>query len=104
MQKILPDLDVFLDVVSLRSGERWEDRLQEEILARDVFYLFWSEAAMKSHWVNFEWHFALEARGENFIHPIPLSPPEIAPPPSELQSKHFRDWMLFLSNQSTPAK
>jgi HEAT repeat protein len=104
MQKVLPDLDVFVDVVALRSGERWKDRLQEEILARDVFYLFWSEAAMKSHWVEFEWRYALQARGEYFINPVPLSPPELAPPPAELRSLHFRDWTLFADGTRSAAR
>ena len=41
-------VDVFLDVKSLRSGERYEQRLLQQIDSRDVFYLFWSQAARLS--------------------------------------------------------
>jgi hypothetical protein len=35
-------------VLTLRSGERWQERTIEEIRRRDVFYLFWWEAAKES--------------------------------------------------------
>ncbi len=38
MKKIAPDLDVFLDALSLRSGELWESRLAEEVISKDIFY------------------------------------------------------------------
>jgi len=94
MQKVLPDLEVFLDVTSLRSGEDWEKRLWQEIPRRDVFYLFWSRSAKHSPWVEKEWRCALETRGLSFIDPVPLEPPEIAEPPAELSQKHFNDWVL----------
>src|SRR5262249_35737413 len=40
MLSVVPDLDIFMDVVALRSGERWQERLEEEITGRDVLYLF----------------------------------------------------------------
>lgn len=94
LQKALPGLDVFLDVARLRSGECWQDRLWAEIPGRDVFYLFWSEAASRSPWVEREWRCALETRGIGFIDPVPLVSPELVPPPRELGGLHFNDWML----------
>jgi HEAT repeat protein len=92
--KVLPDLDVFLDVLSLRSGDDWQSRIREEIKARDVFYLFWSLAASRSKWVDFEWRTALAERGRDYIDPVPLEPPRFAPPPTELAGLHFSDWTL----------
>lgn len=97
MQKLAPELDVFLDVLTVRSGEDWKRRLEQEIRTRDVLYLFWSPSAMASEWVNYEWRYALETRGLGFIDPIPLAPPEKAPPPEELKHKHFGDWTLRFS-------
>jgi len=94
IQKVAPDLDVFLDVLTLRSGEQWAPRLQEEITSSDVFYLFWSENAKGSTWVEKEWRFALESKGLEFIDPVPLVSPELVPPPPELAAKHFNDWTL----------
>jgi molecular chaperone DnaK (HSP70) len=94
MQKILPDLDVFLDVVKLRSGEDWEKRLWQVIPESDVFYLFWSAAAKASPWVEKEWRCALKSRGYEFIDPVPLVSPEEVRPPDELSKKHFNDWIL----------
>jgi len=94
MHKVLPGLDVFWDVVSLRSGDDWETRLWQEIPSRDVFYLFWSRNASKSSWVEKEWRCALETRGLAFIDPIPLESPDVAKPPEELRKKHFNDWHL----------
>jgi hypothetical protein len=94
IQKVAPDLDVFLDVLTLRSGEQWAPRLQQEITSSDVFYLFWSANAKGSEWVEKEWRYALESRGLEFIDPVPLVSPELVPPPPELAAKHFNDWTL----------
>jgi len=94
MQKIAPELDVFLDVVKLRSGEDWEKKLWRVIPDSDVFYLFWSAAAKASPWVEKEWRCALNSRGEGFIDPVPLVSPEEVRPPDELSKKHFNDWIL----------
>lgn len=94
IHKVAPELEVFLDVLSLRSGQEWETELWREIPARDVFYLFWSRHARKSKWVEKEWRCALSKRGIEFIDPIPLESPDKSPPPPELSSLHFNDWML----------
>jgi hypothetical protein len=93
--KVLPEMDFFIDVVSLHSGENWRDRLIEEINKRDIFYLFWSKAAKNSPWVDMEWHTALNLRGIDYISPLPLVSPNEVPPPKELGDRiHFNDWML----------
>ncbi len=95
MQKVLPQLDVFLDVASLRSGEDWSQRLEQEISHRDVLYLFWSQHAQRSKWVEYEWRTAFRLHGIRGVNPIPLVPPEEAPPPPELgEVLHFNDWIL----------
>jgi hypothetical protein len=94
MQKVLPKLKVFLDVVSLRSGTNWEQQLWNEIPTNDIFYLFWSSAASESEWVKKEWRCALQTKGLEFIDPVPLDSPESVPPPPELATKHFNDWVL----------
>jgi hypothetical protein len=94
IQKVAPELDIFLDVLSLRSGQDWENELWRVIPASDIFYLFWSTHARKSEWVEKEWRCALRERGLEFIDPIPLESPDESPPPPELSSLHFNDWVL----------
>jgi len=94
IHKVAPELEVFLDVVSLRSGQNWEKELWRVIPASDIFYLFWSSHARKSEWVEKEWRCALRERGIEFIDPIPLESPHESPPPPELSSLHFNDWEL----------
>jgi hypothetical protein len=102
IQKAAPKLEVFLDVLNLRSGEDWSKRLWKEIPSRDIFYLFWSESASRSNWVEMEWRCALEARGLDFIDPVPLVSPNKIPPPRELASRHFNDWVLaFMRGQQS---
>ena len=100
MQTVLPDLDVFLDVVSLRAGEQWQLRLEQEIADRDAFFLFWSRAAIRSEWVEREWRKAIELRGVGFVRPVPLELPDVAPPPAELAHLHFGDWTLRLRSRA----
>jgi hypothetical protein len=87
-------LDVFVDIINLRSGQDWERELADRISNSDVFYLFWCRHAMHSEWVAKEWQSALAAKGREFIDPVPLETPDVAPPPPELAAKHFNDPLL----------
>ena len=93
-------VDLFLDVVSLRAGQRWEEELLKAIASRDVFYLFWSRNAKASKYVDREWRLALQRRGIAYIHPIPLDDPQIVPPPRELSALHFNDVFLAYLHSS----
>jgi len=84
-------LDVFVDCLSLRPGEKWKARLRREIRKRNLFLLFWSPQAMASEWVEWEWRTALAERGLDIIQPHPLKPVSVAPPPPELEGLHFGD-------------
>jgi hypothetical protein len=94
MKKIAPNLDVFIDVFSLRSGQNWLNKLEEHVPTKDIFYLFWSKPAACSVWVEREWKLALQRRGMDYIDPVPLEDPENAPPPRKLSSLHFNDAYL----------
>jgi tetratricopeptide (TPR) repeat protein len=95
IQKAIPQLDIFLDVASLRSGQHWAEQLAKEVTGRDIFYLFWSAHARASEWVRREWQMALQTRGIDYIDPIPLVSPDEVPPPVELATHlHFNDWVL----------
>ena len=88
-------LDVFMDVLSLRSGQKWQSEIFDRIRKSDLFFLFWSKNASNSDWVKREWQFALEMKGIDFIHPIPLISPSEMPPPEELASLHFNDLFMI---------
>jgi TIR domain-containing protein len=104
MKKINPDLDIFIDALSLHSGQRWKERLRAEILARDVLFLFWSLQAARSKWVKREWRCALKARGLDAIDPVPLCDPRQAPPPKELSDLHFNDlYVAFARGEAAVA-
>jgi hypothetical protein len=94
IQKALPSLAVFVDVIQLRSGQFWQQELWREIAECDVLYLFWCRHARLSPWVEKEWRYALETRGLDFIDPIPLEDPRDAAPPIELAARHFNDPLL----------
>ena len=102
MKKARPDMDIFFDIESLRSGQNWEDALKSEIESRDVLFLCWSRYAKESKWVEMEWKYALENKGEESIEPIPIDSPDVCPPPTELQQKHFNDKMLFIIKATAP--
>ena len=89
MRRVRPDMDIFFDVETLKSGEDWENVLSKEIDKRDVLYLCWSLYAKASPWVEREWRYALAQKGLDGIEPIPLVLPKDCPPPEELKSKHF---------------
>jgi hypothetical protein len=104
MVKVCPDLNIFLDVISLRSGQDWDKQLRQQIPKRDVFFLFWSINASNSKEVDKEWRLALEMRGLKYIDPIPLVDPRLAPPPKELASLHFNDFYLAYIKMETSTR
>ncbi len=65
-------IDVFLDCLDIQQAENWQEVLEREILGRDALLLFWSSAARQSKWVDREWHYALEHRGDHHIIPNAL--------------------------------
>ena len=101
MEKARPDMNIFFDVVNIHSGEIWETVIKNEIENRDILYLCWSRYAKESEWVEKEWKYALENKGEECIEPIPIESPDITPPPVELQKKHFNDKMLYIIKPTT---
>jgi len=103
IQKAVPSIEIFFDVLSIRSGQDWEKQIHDIIPNNDVFYLFWSQNAMRSQWVESEWRCALETKGIDFIDPVPLVPPNVAPPPEELAAKHFNDWTLAFMRTQPPS-
>jgi molecular chaperone DnaK len=85
------------DLVHLRTGEVWDDRLRRMIEDADVFQLFWSRNSLRSRFVRQEWEHALTLRhrGAGFIRPVyweePLpEDPEQGLPPDELRRLHFQ--------------
>jgi hypothetical protein len=102
MKKIAPYLDVFVDVLSLRSGDNWQEKLIEHVPTKDIFFLFWSTFAAESVWVEREWRLALDKRGVDYIDPIPLEPPSLVSPPEELKALHFNDaYLLYIYSART---
>ena len=98
IEAVRPDLDVFLDVENLRSGDDWRKVLDDEIKRRDVLFLCWSRAASKSEWVDYEWRCAYNNKGMDAIEPIAIDPPELCPPPDELKCKHFNSRLIYIAN------
>jgi hypothetical protein len=90
----------FQDLLTLEPGDHWEKLIYEYIDRSDVFYLFWSTAASKSHWVKKEIDYARsrqagkdEAPPE--IVPILIEGPPPPKPPEELSFLHFNDKFLY---------
>ena len=91
-----PDLEIFFDVNSIRTGENWEEVIKDELSKKDVLFLLWSRNAQSSEWVKKEWTYFYENKGIDYIEPIPLEPVDKCPPPQELNSKHFGNMLVFL--------
>jgi len=91
MQKVAPELELFVDAQALHAGERWRERIERELGRRERLVLFWSAAAAQSPWVDYEWRLALRTRALASIEPAPLADPMIAPPPPELAELNFAE-------------
>lgn len=98
-------MEHFLDV-QLSPGERWEQRLYEEIDACDLFQLFWSSNAKESVWVRREAAHALcreraEPGGIPHIQPVIVEGPPTPRPWPELSALHFGDRLAALAPRTT---
>lgn len=83
-------LEYLRDLITIRSGENWTQRLTEMINQADIFQLFWSRTSAESEFVKMEWAHALaihKARG-HFIRPVYWQEPMPTVPP-ELMHIHF---------------
>ena len=74
--------------LSLRAGERRQQRIENEVKRCERLLLPWSCQARSWEWVDFEWRLAHRLKGLEAIHPVPLDDPTTAPPPSELAALH----------------
>jgi hypothetical protein len=78
--------DYMRDLLSLKAGEKWDEKLLEFIDRADIFQLFWSQTASQSEAVEKEWRHALRLSMQRpaFIRPvywqqpIPNVPPELS--------------------------
>lgn len=94
-------IEVFQDILSIRTGERWEPRLEAEIDACDLFLLFWSEAARQSQWVAREVDRALDLQSRSAAHapeimPVILEGPPPPKPPDRFRHLHFEDMICYV--------
>ncbi len=95
------------DVIDLRAGENWDDRLLRLIEEADIFQLFWSSNSMRSGFVRREWEHALSLARAGFIRPTywedPLpSLPDQSLPPESLRRLHFHRISLDLTVYAKP--
>jgi hypothetical protein len=101
--RIAAGLDVFLDCLSLNPGEEWKPTLEAEISLRDIFLLFWSQAAADSEWVKWEGETAIEKKGDRGaaiqIHPLEVG----ISLPSKLSHLHRGDVLMHLRSSAGQA-
>jgi hypothetical protein len=97
------------DVVALRAGERWRERLPELIAEADIFQLFWSSNSMRSRYCREEWEYALSLGRPLFVRPFywedprPSDPASGLPPPTLAALQFVRVSMFAATGGSWPA-
>lgn len=91
MEGLCPDIECFVDFIFLKGGQQCYEEVRSKIDQSDVLFLVWSRNAYKSKWVKEEWTYALETKGERFIHPLAIEPIDKSkcPVPKKLKDMHF---------------
>ncbi|MCB9234741.1 MAG: toll/interleukin-1 receptor domain-containing protein [Bacteroidia bacterium] len=96
-------INFFMDFESIDPGVPWEPKITEELNKADVFYLFWSDNAAASRWVNEEINFVVRKKQDNSENPPEIMPVIIqkpAPaPPELLRHLQFNDKMLYFMGE-----
>ncbi|HEU4455200.1 MAG TPA: toll/interleukin-1 receptor domain-containing protein [Longimicrobium sp.] len=88
-------MEVWMDIVDLRMGDKWEPALRENIARSDRFLLFWSNHAAQSDWVGREWRQAVAMKGEEILELHLLRHTPIDDVPEPLRKFHFNDIYLL---------
>ena len=96
------------DVVALRSGEEWRERLLGLIEEADVFQLFWSSNSMRSPHCQKEWEHALALGRPSFVRPFYWEDPRPEDPanglpPVALDALEFAKVTFFAGQADRPA-
>jgi hypothetical protein len=96
------------DVVAIRSGERWRERLPELIAEADVFQLFWSSNSMRSAYCQEEWEHALSLGRPLFVRPFYWEDPRPEDrasglPPVALDALEFVKVSLHTASKGIPS-
>jgi len=94
-------VEVFMDLLDLKPGERYAELLQTEARGADLFVLCWSKNAAQSEWVKKEALWALEHARRSTdrrpdLRPIVLGPPPPPAPWPELASVHLNDMIAYV--------
>jgi len=101
------DIECFMDVLTLKPDQKWENVFYSLIDQADVFYLFWSEAAARSPHVAREAAYALihKATHGRPSKIVPLALGGLRTPvPAWLEELHFNDPLLYLGKAEDEAK
>lgn len=88
------------DLLSLEPGDLFETKLLRWIDESDVMFLFWSDCAKKSSWVEKEWKYALENKNDDYILPVIIEGPPFPEPPVELKHLHWSDKILYFLSRT----
>jgi len=95
------------DVIAIRSGERWRERLLQLIEQADIFQLFWSSNSMRSPYCREEWEYALALGRPRFVRPFYWEDPRpedraAGLPPVALDALEFARVSLFRAREEPP--
>jgi hypothetical protein len=95
------------DVVAIRAGQRWRERLPELIAEADVFQLFWSSNSMRSRYCREEWEHALALGRPFFVRPFYWEDPRPEDranglPPAALDALQFVKVSLHSAQREIP--
>lgn len=83
-------LEYLRDLITIRSGEDWNNALKRMIEQANIFQLFWSSHSATSEFVEQEWKYALQFESQRpaFIRPVYWEQP-MPPVPDELGKLNF---------------
>jgi tetratricopeptide (TPR) repeat protein len=92
----------FQEILIRESGDKGEEKSVQKMAKADVFFLFWSQAALQSEWVRKDISYALQRQqgdegNSPDIIPVIIEGPPFPEPPPELKHVHFDDKILYFA-------
>src|SRR5690349_14240663 len=77
----LPEADIWYDETELHGGDEWQERIEHELDARQLFVVILSPRSVEAKWVRQETHSAISdavnSDGTRWVIPVRYKPCEI---------------------------
>lgn len=65
-------INVWMDIDKIKGGDNWRNEIETALIESDIVLILLDKKSVKSHYVTYEWAFALGNKKEDMVIPLIL--------------------------------